>query len=368
MPAPSARQWFRFDNAAGDSSVAEIHIIDFIGDWIDDLYKRNGFLDLGLTARDFVEQLAKLPENVTAIHVHINSPGGDVMAGVNIANALREQASKGRTVETFVDGIAASIASVIAMAGSKVHVADNALIMAHNPWSGCLGEAKDMRKCAEILDTVRAQIIATYKWHSALSDDEIIAIMDAETWMTADEAIEKGFATDKIEGLKAAASIDPRALKALKVPDQFRARVEAFIAKPEQPAPEPQPAAAADIIRLCAEASLDISFAQSLIAAKAVDADVAARITAEQARRAAAAQRAETITAACATANLPERATLYIASGLSVDDVKKDLANLTAMLDKAEVDTGIRPDQAAGSKARINVSSVYADLNRPRAN
>jgi ATP-dependent protease ClpP protease subunit len=369
MPAASARPWFRFDNKADDPTVADIHIIDFIGDWIDDLFKRNGFLDLGTTAREFADLLAKLPDSVNTIRVHINSPGGDVMAGVNIANALRDQqASKGRTVETYIDGIAASIASVIAMAGSKVFIADNALVMVHNPWSVAIGEAKDMRKSADVLDTVREQIIATYKWHTDLSDEEIVALMDAETWMTADEAIAKGFATDKVEGLKAAASISPKALTALKVPEQYKARVEAFIAKPEQPAPAPQPAAAADVLRACHESGLDLAFAQALLDGNVTAAEAATRITAEKDTRAKAKQRADAITAACAALKLPERASLYIASALSLDDVKKDLANLTAMLDKADIDTGLDPNHQQRSNARIDVTAVYAERNRPRTN
>lgn len=368
MPAASARPWFRFENAASDPSVAEIHIIDYIGGWIDDWIERNFGYDEGVTARKFVEQLAALPDSVKAIHVHINSPGGDVQAGVNIANALREQASKGRTVETFVDGIAASIASVIAMAGSKVHMADNALMMIHCPWSFAIGNANDMRKEAEVLDTVEGQIINTYKWHTSLSDEELSALLDAETWMNADEAIANGFATDKIEGLKAAASIRPAALQLLKVPDQHKARVEAFIAKPEPPAPAPQPAAAADVLRICHEAGLDLAFAQSLIDGKDTLDAAKTKAAAEKDARARATQRADAITAACAAVKLSDRAPLYIASALSVDDVKKDLVTLTAMLDKAEIDTGIDPNQGSGAKARINVTSVYADLNRPRAN
>src|ERR1051325_2166278 len=198
-----AREWFKFQAAADDASVVDIHIIDFIGDWIDDYW---GF---GVTAKAFLDQLAKLSNDVKTVRVHINSPGGDVFAASNIANALREQqASKGRTVETIVDGIAASAASIILMAGSTIKVADNGVVMVHNPWTIAVGNAADMRKSADTLDTLRNTIVATYKWHSSLSDDELVALMDAETWMDADEAIAKGFATEKVEGLKAAATID----------------------------------------------------------------------------------------------------------------------------------------------------------------
>src|SRR5688500_3592917 len=98
------KSWFRFQNLAANPAVAEIHILDLIGGWDEDWIARNYGYDMGVTARAFVEQLAALADTVTTIHVHINSPGGDVQGGINIANALREQqTSKGRTVETFVD-------------------------------------------------------------------------------------------------------------------------------------------------------------------------------------------------------------------------------------------------------------------------
>jgi ATP-dependent protease ClpP protease subunit len=282
------KSWFRFDNAAagGDQTVADIYILDFIGSWDDDWIARNFGYDMGVTARAFVEQLAALPSDVKTIRVYINSPGGDVQGGVNIANALREQASKGRTVETYINGIAASIASVIAMAGSKVHVADNALVMVHNPWSLAIGNAAEMRRTADILDTIRAQILATYKWHSKLTDEELIALIDGPdgqgTWMDADQAIANGFATDKVEGLKAAASISPKALAKLTVPEKFKARVDALL---EQPAPKPTAATAGDVLRICRESNLDVAFAESLIADGAPLADVQSRVSVERAKR-----------------------------------------------------------------------------------
>ena len=240
MAAKNVRQWFRIQNAATDPTVAEIHIIDAIGGWDDDWIARNFGYDMGVTARSFVEQLAALPTAVTTIRLHINSPGGDVQGGINIANALREQqVSKGRTVETYIDGIAASIASVIAMAGSKVVIDDNALFVLHNPWTAAMGNAGDMRKTADILDTIRGQIVNTYKWHSTLDDAAIIALMDAETWMNADEALANGFATAKAEGLKAAASINPKGLAKLKIPEKYRDRVRAFMAPARNDDPPP---------------------------------------------------------------------------------------------------------------------------------
>lgn len=332
-----AREWFRIQNAASDPTVAEIYIIDFIGDWIDDYW---GF---GVTAKSFVEQLAKLEASVKTIRVHINSPGGDVFSALNIANALRDQqASKGRTVETVVDGLAASAASIVMMAGSVVRMADNALVLVHNPWTIGIGNASDMRKVADELDTVRNTIVATYKWHSTLGDDEIVSLMDAETWMDADAAIANGFATDKVEGLQAAAALDPRAIAKMTVPENYRARVEALLKKP---APSPAAAAATEILALCQAAGLDLAFAAALTKDAPTLEAATARVNSEKASRAAAAQRASEIRGLCATAKVPELAESYIAGGMSTDQVRAQLTIITAKVDHPEIDGGLTPDR-----------------------
>jgi ATP-dependent protease ClpP protease subunit len=358
------RQWYRFENQADDAAIAEIHIIDFIGDWFDDMMNRSYNESIGVTARAFVEALANLPDSVQTIRVHINSPGGDIQGGVNIANALREQqTSKGRTVETIVDGMAASIASAIAMAGSRVVMADNALLMVHNPWTLAIGDAGEMRKTADVLDAMRAQIVATYQWHSPLDAEALIALMDAETWMDADEAIANGFATEKVEGLKAAASIDPRAVAKLAVPEKFKARVEALLAKPT-PAPAPPTAAAAtDVLRLCREGEC-LDLAEGFITAKATVEDVTAQIATTKATKAQASARATEITALCATAHLPELATGYIAGAMPLDAIRAHLTTLTAKLDRIEIDGGLDPDHGTTPKARIDTAAIYAARNR----
>lgn len=358
------REWFRVENKTDDTSVVDIHIIDVIGGWDSDWIERNWGYDMGVTARKFVDQLAQLSDAVKTINLHINSPGGDVQAGINIANALREQqVSKGRTVAIFIDGLAASIASVIAMAGSTVSMADNALMMVHNPYALAIGNAAEMRKTADVLDTMRGQIIATYKWHSALEDDALAALMDAETWMNADEAIANGFATHKVEGLKAAASLDTRAMGTLTVPEKYRAQVNAFL-KPEQPkaSDAPQAAAASDVLRLCTEGGcLDV--AESLVTAKATLDQVKAKIEETKATKAAAATRESAIRTMCANAKLPTLADAYVSGGMSVEGVKAQLITMKAELDKAAIDTSIDPDQGSKAQTRIDVVDVYAKRN-----
>ena len=235
--------WFRMEVKKKDPAIADIYILGFIGDWLDDLWGSDDVT----TAKSFIAELEKLPDSVKLIRVHVNSPGGDVFGAVTIANVLRDQRmTKGRAVIASVEGLAASAASIVIQAGNSIQMADNALVMIHNPWTIALGEAGELRTAADGLDTIRNAIIATYQWHSKLGAKKIGELMDETTWMSADEAIANGFATDKVEGLKAAASLDPRGLARLSIPEKYRERVEAFT-KSDAPKQTPQPAVRIDL-------------------------------------------------------------------------------------------------------------------------
>jgi len=370
-------KWFDINLKAEDPSaapsVAEVYINDYIGGWADQMWKDFLATDSPLTAKDILEQLAALPESVKTIRVHINSPGGDVSAALMIANAFRDQrVTKGRNVETIVDGLAASAASIIAMAGAPMRMADNAILMIHDPWSVVGGNAAELRKSADVLDQIRnGSIIPTYQWHTKLGDDEVAALMAAETWMDADMAIERGFADEKIAGLKAAASIDPRAITALKVPEKFADRVKALMRSTETPAAAPVEAAPApapkvsseQIIKACTDAGLDLAFASAVLSEGLTADALSARITAEKATRAAAETRADNIRALCGAAHadlVPE----LIASGMTFDQVKSHICKVSAKLDKVEIDAGLAPEQGKGKKPVINISAIYAERNK----
>jgi ATP-dependent Clp protease protease subunit len=329
------RAWFKFTMAAEDTTVAELAIFGGIGAsyWDDD----------AVSAAQFVKDLKALPANVKTIRVRVNSPGGSVFDGIAIANALRDQVRNGRAVETTVEGLAASAASVVIMAGSTIKVADNALVMVHHPYTIEVGNAAAMRKMADTLDQITESIIATYRWHSELSADAIRGLMDAETWMTADEAITYGFATEKVEGLQAAASIDPRAMAKFTVPEQFKARVDALLVQAEKPAPKPTAAAATEVLRVCREANC-LELAESLIADGAPLADVQSRVSAERSKKDQTTARSNEITAACAIAKLPQLTAGYIAGGMPVADVQTHLTTIKALVDKADIDAGLNPD------------------------
>ena len=356
------REWFRVENQASDPTVADIHIIDYIGSWDDDWIARVWGVEMGVTARSFVEQLAALSADVKTINVHLNSPGGDVQAGINIANALRDQqVTKGRTVNTYIDGLAASIASVIAMAGTSVHMADNALMMVHNPYALAIGNAGEMRKTADVLDTMRGQIINTYKWHSSLESEALAALMDAETWMDADQAIANGLATHKVEGLQAAASIDTRAMAKFTVSEKFRDKVKAFI-KAEQPEPAaPAAAAALEVMAACREAGC-LDLAEDFIKQGLTLEQVITQAAAAKTARSAAAQREKDITALCTSQKYPELAAGYIKGGQSLADVKAALAVITARAGNPDINSSLAVDHGA-AKSALDMAAIYDARN-----
>lgn len=136
------------------------------------------------------------------ITVWINSPGGDCVAAAQIYNMLMDY--KGN-VTVKIDGIAASAASVIAMAGAKVYVSPVSMLMIHNPMTVAMGDAADMEKAIEMLSSVKDSIINAYEIKTGLSRARLSHLMDAETWMDANKAVELGFADEILSRPKLAA-------------------------------------------------------------------------------------------------------------------------------------------------------------------
>lgn len=173
----------RYFSMEQNGNVAELHIYGEITSF--------PWADGDVSSENLSRQLEKV-KNVSAINVYINSYGGEVGEGLAIYNALKRHKAK---VKTYCDGFAASIASVIFMAGDERVMNDSSLMMIHNAWSFVEGNAKELRKQADDLDKITQASVVAYKAHSDLTEDEIKALMDAETWILPEEAIEYGFAT-----------------------------------------------------------------------------------------------------------------------------------------------------------------------------
>ena len=148
----------------------------------------------GVTAESVKQKLDEAGE-VKKISVRINSPGGDVFEGSAIYSLLAQHKA---TVECFVDGLAASAAFTVAMAADTIHISESAMMMCHNAWGMCIGFSADMQKTAELLDKISTTMRDIYTKRCGMKADEVQKLMDDETFMTAEEAVEYGFADDVI--------------------------------------------------------------------------------------------------------------------------------------------------------------------------
>ena len=198
--------------------VAEMYIDGEIV--TDELY------DSDTSAAGFRDALKSLGD-VKNINLHINSPGGSVFEGIAIYNMLKQNPAK---VNVYVDGLAASIASVIAMSGDAIFMPKNAMMMIHNPWTMAVGNADELRKQADDLDQITKASVVTYlnKADGKLDESTLKELMDNETWLTAQEAVDYGLADEVMEPNKAAASIDKRfAQRYRNVPKQLLQTIKA---------------------------------------------------------------------------------------------------------------------------------------------
>lgn len=168
----------------------------------------------GISAKNFATDLQKV-KNVKTINVRINSPGGSAFDGQAIYSLLKSHRAH---INVYIDGLAASAASVVAMAGNTVMMPRNAIMMVHDAFSIVIGNAEDMRKEADTLDKIKLSLIAAYETKSNLHESIISSMMSAETWLTADEALDLRFVDVVTEEEKAVASCNFNFLKFTNTP------------------------------------------------------------------------------------------------------------------------------------------------------
>lgn len=358
----------------GDETVAEIRIYDEIGFW-------------GTTAKAFIEQLEAAAAGASRILVSINSPGGNVFDAFAIYNALiRHQLP----VTTRVDGVAASAASMIFMAGDDRVMAENTLLMIHNMWGVVAGTADEMRNYADMMDKARDGAIAAYA-RSGQSRDEIIRMLDETTWMDALEAQSLGFASLMEEPVKIAASANAARLVGMLpgVPEDLLAQVQssntpkppaspdpAAIDDPPEgdppapqadptsdPSPDPDPtvepgALAAHVFAACREKQIP-QLAEGILVSGAVS-DIAAA----DARIDEAVQ----ISSLCLAAKLSDRATEFVTAGLSVEQVRARLFDAVVQAaESIQISNLQRPPSSAPTQSGPNPSAIYAARKAPSA-
>jgi ATP-dependent Clp protease, protease subunit len=361
----------------------------------------------GVPAKAFLDEL-KAFGPVTELTVRINSPGGSVFDGVAIYNALKRHDAR---VTVWIDGIAASIASMIAMAGDEVVMPENAMLMLHDPSGLVMGTASDMRGMAEALDKMKAGMVAAYRDKSGRDDAEIEALMVAETWLSAQEAVSLGLA-DRLEApVRMAAHFDlsrfrntPPQLAALltsstpqedemsdsqksrpRKPDAVEATsagAAATEASTEQIAPAeddrpaeaaeraPTPAAAADSPQAGAGAPGTAAAAhqQATPTAPATAAQPSAQVIDLDAvradeRRATLAYVAE-VHELCALAGRGDLAAGFVAKATPVSQVRRALLEARAAEDEATaIRSQVRPASVESAQPAIDTAAIYAARN-----
>lgn len=209
------------------SNSADIFIYGDIVRWVwEDYFPED------VSSNTFKDDLDALGD-VSIINLHVNSPGGSVFEGIAIYNMLKRHKAK---VNVYVDALAASIASVIAMAGDTIYMPKNSMLMIHNPWTWTEGNATELRKVADDLDRIGNSSKQTYlqKAGEKLTDEKLQEMLDAETWLSADEAYEYGLCDVVEEANQMAASLDKDVLSKYKnVPKQLKNQDETKLSADE---------------------------------------------------------------------------------------------------------------------------------------
>lgn len=339
------RPCFAFSNInAADDKPAVLSIYDEIGFW-------------GVQAKDFISQLGQV--NGKSLQVEINSPGGDVYAGLAIYNALR---GSGKEIVVKVMGVAASIASLIAMAGDKIVMPKNTFMMIHNPWTFAAGNADDLREVADTLDKIGGSLLATYSARTGLSAEELAPMLAKDTWLTADEALEKGFATEVVEGEKISASFD---MARAELPDAVKA---AFVAAKAEGNPEPE--ANEEETQIDSEPVEQSPLAEQIatMAARAEMADYTplwAVTCTSLADVKAKIEHAREVKALCAVTKHDAEADTLIRAGKSLDEVRAHLAAKVASRDE-NVDSTIKNETqvtTTAAKPGVKPASIWASYH-----
>ena len=314
--------WYNLKAAADKTPV--LSIFDDIGAY-------------GVSAKSFLNDLRTVTTD--EVDVEINSPGGDVFAGLAIYNGLR---ASGKKINVKVLGLAASAASLVAMAGDTIEMPENAFMMIHNPWGFAMGGADEMRNTADVLDKIGTGLVSTYAKRTGKTDQEITALLDAETWMTAQEAVDAGFATSVTPALAVKASYSEDRL-----PENVRLAFKAQAPTTDGSAPAEAPAPVFG--------ETLASYAQAVANAAGLGqyaalwgADPALR-NAEQVT--ARAELAREVQALCVLAKRPEMADKFIKAATPLQDVRADIfAALEA--DYEHVDTAPPAKQTQNSGAQ----------------
>jgi ATP-dependent protease ClpP protease subunit len=301
------KSWYTFQ-ASGEAEQRSIEIFVYgeIGAW-------------GVTANQFVQDLRAMDDGASPVIVAFNSIGGDLFDGLAIHNALSRL---GERCTGRIDALAASAASVAVCGAHRVVIAANAMLMIHNPYTFISGDAKDFRRVADVLDQTLEAIIAAYKAKAPDVDEaELRRMVNAETWLTANEAVALGLADEVGDGIKVSACLGQGSVlqRFQNPPAELLAQLDE---EPEAEPPEPVPAPVLDAARLalmvtqgCAAAGIS-NLVEPLLAATKLESEAVIQ---------AALINAKALHGLCVAARLPELTGEFISAGLDEAAVRARL-------------------------------------------
>lgn len=331
------KNWFSIKAQQSDGP-AEISIHDAIGSW-------------NISAQSFLAQLKTITSK--QITLTMNTPGGSVMDGIAIYNGLRNHAEKtGAEITVKVLGVVASIGSIIAMAADKIVMPKNTFMMIHSPSAHLYANASEMRDMADLLDKFESSLISTYVARTGLSAEEIKAMLDKETFMTADEALKLGFADEVIDALTVEASFDLENLPE-NIVKIFNSAGKQPTGEPEKKA-EPEASFASQVDALAKEFGL-----QDHVEAWLLDTSIE---TVDQAK--ASMQVACQVKELCAFAKVPEMAASLIDAKASLKEARSKICEAkAAKSDATQIDnhlpTNSKPPTSAPQAAKTT-AEIYA--------
>ena len=353
-PLPQDKHWYSL-KASGEAEARsiEVYVYGEIGTW-------------GITANQFVRDLAAMDDGVSPIVVAFNSIGGDLFDGLAIHNALSRL---GERCTGRVDALAASAASVAVCGAHKVVIASNAMLMIHNPWTYAAGDAEDLRKVATALDQALEVIIAAYKAKSPNIDEvELRRLVNAETWLTASEAVALGLADEVGEGVTVKACLGQGgALQRYQhAPQALLAQLEEPPEQPPEQPPEPEPEPEPEKPPIVDSAALALLITQSCNAAgisNLIEPIINTTKLVDEATVNAAITNAKAVRDLCVAARLPEFTQQFVASGLTAEAVRGRLFDKLVSGGGFEIDNSlpINDDPAPKTQAKQpDTNAIYA--------
>lgn len=312
----------------------------------------------GVQASDFRNALAAAEGD--DLVVEINSPGGDVMAGLGMYNMIR---NSGKKITTRVTGVAASIASIIMLAGDKREMPSNAFAMVHSVKSGTWGTAEEIRDHADMVDKVQTSLRNIYMERMGVDEAKATEIMAKDTWLTAQECLDLGFVTAVVDPVSATAKFD---LGRAELPEHV---AKLFAAKTDTPPPVQEPAITKED-----EQALEHPVAEAIMAAaKTAGLEAHAPFIALSCDSLEKAKvrivEAREIAAMCAIAGHADKAAGHIRAGTTVADVRAALVDALAKTDEPidnsqRENTSGKTGKDTASPPVVNSASIWASHNK----